>query len=110
MLLVVADLFGFKHVAVQQLLELYECACLMTADVPEVIGAAAADRQGLGVLEFLDINLVVGSVTVVLHPESHRLEQLIVFYQLDISDGMDLLAAPDYFIRSIGVHIFDKVR
>jgi hypothetical protein len=110
MLLVIMNLLRLQHIPVQQLLQLDKGARLVAADVPQVIRTATADGKGLGVLEFLDIYLIIGSVAVVLDPESDRFKQLIIFDQFDISNGMDLLSPANHFIGPIGIHILDKVR
>jgi hypothetical protein len=82
----------------------------MPADIPQVIGTAAADRKGLGILEFLDIDLVIGAIAVILDPEGDGFKQLIIFDQFYVTNCMDFLSSPDHFIGPIGVHILDKVR
>jgi hypothetical protein len=82
----------------------------MTADIPQVIGAAAADGQRFGVLELLHIHFIIRGIAVVLNPEGNRLEQLVVFDQLYVTNSVDLFPPTNHFISSIGIYILNKVR
>lgn len=82
----------------------------MPADIAEVIRAAAPDGEGLGILELLDIDLVISSVAVVLYAEGNGLEELVIFDQFNIANGMDLFSPANHFIGPIGIYILNKVR
>src|ERR1700743_309964 len=110
MTLVVMDLFRLQHVPVQQLLELDQRSRFMTADISQIIWAAAANGQRLGVLEFLHVYFVIRGIAVILNPEGNRFEQLVVFDQLYVTNGVDLFPPTNHFIGSIGIYILNKVR
>ena len=65
--------------------------------------------HALGFVELVEYDDLFGSA-VVLYPEYSRTKEVIIFYQFDKPDSMDLFSSADHFIRSMGVNVFDKVR
>jgi hypothetical protein len=82
----------------------------MSADISQIIRATATDGKRLCVAEFLNKNLIVCGIAVILDPESHGLEEFIIFNKLNVSYGVNLLTPADNFIGSIRVNVFNKVR
>ena len=108
--LVVHDPLLAENVLVQQFLELKQGSGLVPTNIAQIIGAGTADGKGLGVLIFLDIDLIEGVIVIILHPERYRVQQFIMFNKLYVSDSMDLLASPDHFISPAIINKFQKVR
>ena len=82
----------------------------MTADIAKVVRAGAAQGSGFRVFELLYINFVVSGVAVIFHPKHSRAKQVIVLHQFYKTDRMYFFPPADYFIRSMSVNVFYKVR
>ena len=82
----------------------------MPANIPQVIGACTTHGGGPGILEFLNINFVIGGIAVVFYPEHGRTEQVIILYQFDETNSMNFFPSADHFVSSMGVNVLDKVR
>ena len=81
----------------------------MTADIAKVVRAGAAQGSGFRVFELLYINFVVSGVAVIFHPKHSRAKQVIVLYEFYKTNGMNFFSAADYFIRSMGIDVFDEM-
>jgi hypothetical protein len=104
--LVVDNAFVTQDILIQQLLELEKGGRFMPADIPEVIWAAAPDGKGPRVLILLDMDFVECGVVVILHPECHGAQQLIMFNEFHVADGMDFFAPADDFVCAVVVNKF----
>src|ERR1700755_1465 len=110
MRLIIMDFLSLQHVPVQKFLKLDQCGCLMAAYISQIIRAAATDRKCLCIPEFLNKNLIIGGITVILDPEGYGFEKLIILNKLHVSYGVNLLTPADNFIGSICINVFNKVR
>ena len=82
----------------------------MAADISQVIRASAAQRSGLGVFEFLNVNFIIRGVAIVFYPEHRGAKEIIIFHQFYITNSMYFFSPADHFIRAMCVNIFNKVR
>src|SRR5687768_2859569 len=96
--------------SVDHFLQLEKCSGFMPAYITQVIRAATAHGRGFGILELLDIYFIIRGVAVILNPEHSGAKQVIVFYEFNKTNGMNLFSSADHFIRSMGINVLDKVR
>src|ERR1700737_3308769 len=96
--------------SVDHFLQLEKCCGLMTTNITQVIWASATKRKRFGIFYFLYVNFIEGAITVILHAEYCRAKQIIIFYQFHKSNSVNFFSAPDHFISSMSINIFDQVR
>ena len=82
----------------------------MSADISEVIGAGASYEECPGILVFLNVNFIEGGIVVVLHAEGDGAQQVIMFEEFNIADGMYFFPSSYDFVRAVVVNEFEKVR
>ncbi len=78
----------------------------MPADITQVIRTGATHGHTLRIFVIGYINLVIGGIVVVLNAENNRTKKVVMFNQVNKSDGMDLLSPPDHFITAVCVNVF----
>ena len=82
----------------------------MTADITQVVGATAANRQSFGIVVLLYVDTVIRTVRIVFYTEHGSVHQVVVFSKLHIARAMDFFSSTDNFIRAGVINVFDKVR
>src|ERR1700748_1533237 len=97
------NFLSLQHIPVLEFLKLDQGGCFMTADISQIIRTAASHGKCLRIAEFLNKNLVIRGITVILDPEGYRFEKLIIFNKLNVTYGVNLLTPADNFIGSIRV-------
>jgi hypothetical protein len=108
--LVVYDLLVSQEVFVHHFLQLKQSSRFVPANISQVIGASAPEIHGFGIPVFLHIYFVERAVSIVPNAKDYRPGKFIVFHQFYITDGMNLFTPANYFIRPVGIHIFNQIR
>jgi hypothetical protein len=98
-----------QDILVEEFLQLEERRGLVATDIAEVIWAAAPHRECAWVLVLLDMYLVKGSVIVVFDPEGNGSQQLIVFHEFHVADGVDFFTSSDDLVGTVVVDEFQQV-
>src|SRR5215212_10094813 len=94
---------------VNHFLQLKKRCGFMAANVTEIIRACASQRQRFRILKFLDINLVISRVAVILYPENGRAKKVIIFNQFYKSNSVNFFPPPYHLIRSMGIYVLQKM-
>jgi hypothetical protein len=99
-----------QEVLIHHFLQLEKGGRLVPTDISQVIRATAPQVHRLRIPVLLHIYLVECAVSIIPNAKDDRSREFIMLHQFNITNGMNLFPSSDYFVRSVGVNIFNQIR